>query len=62
MRRLIKGLLAGTLLGALAKVAFKPSRKPELRDMMDKVDGDKMKQRTRKAIKGVSKGINKMMK
>lgn len=62
MRRFIKGLLAGTLLSALAKMAFKPSRKPGMWDMINRVDGDTMRRRTRKALKGARKTMDKMMK
>ncbi len=51
MRRFIKGLLAGTLLGVLAGAAIKPSRKPELKDVMDVVEGARLKKKTGKMLK-----------
>jgi len=62
MRRFIKGLLAGTLLGALAGSAFRPSRKPQLMDLMNLPEAGEIKKRTGKIIKGMAKSMDKKMK
>lgn len=62
MRRFIKGLLAGTLLGVLAGAVIRPSRKPELKDVMDMVEGMRLKKKTGKTLKGMARSVDKMMK
>ncbi|KJR98579.1 MAG: hypothetical protein VR68_10320 [Peptococcaceae bacterium BRH_c4a] len=62
MRSFIKGILAGTLLGALAGSFMKPGRKMELNDLMHMTEDSRMGRRTGKIVKGVAKSLDKMMR
>lgn len=62
MRKFLKGVLAGTLLGALAGSVFRPSRKPEMKDMMDFSEVQQLRKKTGKVLKGMARSVDKMMK
>ncbi|MHB8157330.1 MAG: hypothetical protein ACYDEQ_08060 [Desulfocucumaceae bacterium] len=62
MRKFLKGILAGTVLGALAGVMMKPSRKPVLRELMDAADQSSMGRRAGKIMKGMAGSMDKIVK
>ncbi len=61
MSRFFKGVLAGTLLGALAGIIARSGRKP---DMMSRIDhgGARLKEKTGKIIKGMARSVDKRLK
>lgn len=61
MRNFVKGILAGTLLGALATM-LKPSRKPVFKEIMDMAGESRMGKKTGKMVKGMTRTVNKIMK
>ena len=62
MKSFIKGILAGTLLGALAGSFMKPSRKMEMNDLIHMAEDSELGRRTGKIVKGVAKSVDKMMR
>lgn len=62
MRSFIKGVLTGTLLGALAGVFMKPSRKMGVNDLVNMAEDSTMVRRTGKVVRGMAKSVDKMMK
>ncbi|MFZ5652656.1 MAG: hypothetical protein ACOY4I_17620 [Bacillota bacterium] len=62
MRSFIKGVLAGTLLGALAGAFMKPSRKMGVNDLVNMTEDSTMVKRTGKVVRGMTKSVDKMMK
>jgi len=62
VKSFIKGILAGTLLGALAGSFMKPSRKMELNDLIQMSEDSHLGRRTGRIVKGVAKSVDKMMR
>ncbi|MFZ5647910.1 MAG: hypothetical protein ACOY30_09865 [Bacillota bacterium] len=62
MRSFIKGVLAGTLLGALAGSFIKPSRKMGINDLVNMTEDSRLVKRSGKVVRGMAKSVDKMMK
>lgn len=61
MRSFVKGILAGTLLGALAAMK-KPSRKPVIKEIMDMAGESRMGKKSGKMVKGMTRAVDNIMK
>lgn len=62
MRNFTRGILAGTIIGALAGYIMKPKRKPMLKGLMDMAEDSKMVKRTGRMVRGMTKSMDKIMK
>lgn len=62
MRGFLKGILTGAVLGLLIGSTNKPSRKPGINDLMHMADESPIRKRTGKAIKGMIRSVDKMVK
>ncbi len=62
MPRFLKGLVTGTVLGAIVGMTMSPKGKSELKKTISLIDDNRIKKRSVRLVKGMAKAMNKVMK